>query len=390
MKKFLWPAGLLACVVLVMSCSTDPVEQAQQSQTIQESVNDVLRSDADFDFSTLSSVRVHLSLQKAGGSVSGALITVYGAGAAPLSYAYTDPQGIADFNITAASADQDITLVISHAQYPDYTSSVQDLGAYQMIDRSLTYPVATIQSRAPAPDRDGDGVPDAEDEFPDDSRYAKAIHGQYTLTFEDLYPVKGDADFNDAVTLLDLEERINGQNKLAQVIVTARALASGAGYKNQLYINLLGQEYQLIENYKTDLSNKANSSNTPQDLVYVPSSIQRTQVIDLDPPIDRYYLAPMPYDPFLIPNGFVAQKTDTNGNRYEVHLPFCAQTNYQGKLLDEDGFPWALIVPGDWLWPFETVFITNAYPRFKSWYESYGKMDSDWYLYPEAGQVYPR
>lgn len=391
MKKFLWTAGLVVCCSLVLSCSTDPVTSARSSDEITESIYDVLRSNAAFSFSTLNTVAVRVSLQSEEGSVQGALITVRDSEGEAVSYAYSDSEGLAAFNLTTSGQDQDISLVISHAAYPDYTSTVSGLSGYAVIDRRLAYPAGRMPDGDGdiIQDTDGDGVADEEDEFPDDPRFAKAIRGEYTLAFEDLYPVKGDADFNDAATLLQLEERIDGDNRLAQVIITAQALASGAGYQNQLYINVLGQEYPLILNYKQDLSNKANSHNTPEDLVYQPSTLYRVQVIDCQPAVERTLIQPMPYDPFLVPDGYTAQRTDTNGVRYEVHLP-SVQTAYSGRLLDEDGFPWAMIVPGDWLWPLERVNITNAYPRFQNWYMTYGESDSDWYLSPQAGQVYPR
>ena len=71
---------------------------------------------------------------------------------------------------------------------------------------------------------------------------------------------------------------------------------------------------------------------------------------------------PMPYDPYIKCNG-----NDQN----QVHLSF-VKTRFKFKVVDEDNFPWAVLVPADWAWPLEQVSILTAYTEFKPWYESRG------------------
>ncbi len=387
MKNRILGAGLIVCISLLAACSAVS-EDVSVVPGATEVINDVLKSEQDFNFDTVSVVEIRMGIQSTAHSpLQGALVTVYNAEGQAISYAFSDSKGLALFSVTTPNDEGDATIVVTHPQITAYTSQVDNLAQYQTIDRSLT----VVKGIAPPViiDTDQDGVPDDQDDFPDDARYAKAIRGQYTLVYEDLYPVKGDADFNDAVTTMTFEERINVSNEVAAVIVTAQALASGAGYDNQLFINIMGQEYPLILSYKADLASKFNSKEDPADAQYIPAAIIRTNQILLDVPVMRHTIQPMPYDPFLVPNGNQAVPVDTNGNRQEVHLPF-VNTDYSGIVIDEDGFPWAMVVPMDFLWPYERNFITNAYPKFKSWYESNGKMDMDWYNYPVDGEVYPR
>jgi LruC domain-containing protein len=90
----------------------------------------------------------------------------------------------------------------------------------------------------------------------------------------------------------------------------------------------------------------------------------------------------MPYDPFIICNG-VADK--------EVHLSF-VETSFTGIVLDSDGFPWAILVPNDWSWPYENFgsSIYKAYPDFQGWYESSGESFENWYLTPVQEYVFDK
>jgi len=57
--------------------------------------------------------------------------------------------------------------------------------------------------------------------------------------------------------------------------------------------------------------------------------------------------------------------------------------------LDPAGFPWAILIPGTWSWPYERRNMHVAYPQFGDWYRSAGTVSADWYAFPGAGQVYP-
>src|SRR5690606_30109170 len=40
--------------------------------------------------------------------------------------------------------------------------------------------------------------------------------------------------------------------------------------------------------------------------------------------------------------------------------------------LDQNGFPWALMIPIDWWWMYETKNVHQAYGHFQEWYQSSG------------------
>jgi LruC domain-containing protein len=94
-------------------------------------------------------------------------------------------------------------------------------------------------------DKDGDRVPDALDEFPEDkslafSRYYPSKNTWGTLAFEDLWPARGDYDFNDVLIRYRSREILNSNRQVVKLEVDLRLDAVGAGYKNGFAINLPG------------------------------------------------------------------------------------------------------------------------------------------------------
>jgi hypothetical protein len=73
-------------------------------------------------------------------------------------------------------------------------------------------------------DTDGDGVSDVRDEYPTDPKrafnnYYPSKNNTGTLAFEDLWPAKGDYDFNDLVVDYNFNQVTNGENKLEQSVL---------------------------------------------------------------------------------------------------------------------------------------------------------------------------
>lgn len=361
--------------------STDTVADKKDAVQV---VSDAPAEEKAFDYNTTITVDFSLTIKdiESGAPVPLTSISIYDESDTMLSSGITDDKGEAFFKVTAESANKSLTIIIKNDEYGEYRIVVENVQQLSSIDRLVKLLKKAAEVK-PA-DTDGDGVADAEDEFPNDPRYAKSVKGEYTLAFEDAYPKKGDADFNDAVVRLSLEERIDARNRLAYVKITAQALASGAGYSNQFAINVLGKEYVLIENFKKDLKGKWNSREGKDDARCVLGP-EHVKEIVLETPVDRLEIAAMPYDPFLIPNGASSGK-----KQGEVHLSFVSSEYKKkgNKVLDDDGFPWALSFAGEWCWPYESGDIRKAYPDFQKWYESEGREGKAWYQNPDASKVY--
>jgi LruC domain-containing protein len=89
----------------------------------------------------------------------------------------------------------------------------------------------------PVVDTDGDGVPDAEDQYPNDeyrayNNYYPTVGTQGTLAFEDKWPEIGDYDFNDVVVDYNINTVTNASNQVVEVISQFKLKASGASYND--------------------------------------------------------------------------------------------------------------------------------------------------------------
>ena len=280
--------------------------------------------------------------------------------------------GTVAFKTTLSNALATISLIIEHPDCVTKVVEIENIQNLALVNRSIFLQLR--DEKKPKPDRDGDGVPDDADEFPDDPYLIGSTTGEYTIAFEDNWPNKGDADFNDLVVRLGIKEFIDNNNMISKITVTARLLAAGAGYKNQLWISVLGKDYQLIFNPKQDLNGKWNSK---KGEAYVQAPEHKVEIV-LSAPVARDQMDAMPYDPYIKCNG---------NDKNQVHLSF-VKTKFKDKVLDSDKFPWAVLVPADWAWPYESTSIFQAYPEFKKWYESKGAEYKDWYLHPELDYVY--
>ncbi len=104
-------------------------------------------------------------------------------------------------------------------------------GTYHSDPSNNCMPLVTIT------DADGDGVADENDAYPNDpSRAFNSFYPSETqmssLGFEDLWPSKGDYDFNDVVVDYRLKTVTNASNNVVEVFGTFTLRASGASYHN--------------------------------------------------------------------------------------------------------------------------------------------------------------
>ncbi|MBU1370974.1 MAG: LruC domain-containing protein [Bacteroidetes bacterium] len=273
-------------------------------------------------------------------------------------------------------------------------------------------------------DGDEDGIPDNFDDYPDDPDKAFDnfffTEGDYgTLAFEDLWPYRGDYDFNDAVIDYNFNQITNGSNALVEINATFILRAHGAYYHNGFgiefpfassaiqsvsgltlsgnYINLnangteAGHSKAVIiiwdDSYEI-LSPEANGigANTTPDVPFqVPDTLNVT--VKLSEPIPLNQTGVPPYNPFIIVDG---------QRGVEVHLPNKAPTSLADLSLlgtghdDSDpaanryyktseNLPWAINIVEKFAYPIEKAEIIQAHLKFADWAESGGELYPDWY-----------
>ena len=254
------------------------------------------------------------------------------------------------------------------------------------------------------------------DDIPDIVNY---FHG--TLAYEDLWPGKGDYDFNDLVLDYEFEIESNTTNHVSQVTATFIIEAFGAGLENGFGFqlseiidanDLVVTGFELTENYISLANNGTeNNQSKPTIIVYdnaynqmqhpgsgigvntdpfAPYVTPDTLQINITFPANTYTLNDLDianFNPFLIVGL-------TRG--HEVHLPDYIPTDLVDESLfgtyedDSDpgsgryyrtvsNLPWAINIYETFDYPIEKREISTAYLKFIEWAESAGDLSQNWY-----------
>lgn len=271
-------------------------------------------------------------------------------------------------------------------------------------------------------DADGDGVTDANDKFPNDPARAFISYtpaaGQFnTLAFEDLWPGKGDEDYNDLVLGYSTRIVTNAKNEAVDLSTTyvvraigatntlgfgvelpvdADAVASAtvapegltkqpvngngteAGQKNAVVI-LFDNAYEAMRHTGSKFVNTMEGS-----LFFTPETLQVDITLKIPQPLS--VLGSAPYNPFI----FVNKRTK------EVHLvnhaptsaadPSYFRTSFDKSdpksgvyYLSREGKAWGLNIPGTFDYPVERNAIHTGYLNFPAWVKTGGAAYKDWY-----------
>jgi len=295
---------------------------------------------------------------------------------------------------------------------------------YATVSPSTAVDIADYKPLDTPTDSDNDGVSDVFDEMPTIAQtafnnYYPSPNTMGTLVFEDLWPYKGDYDFNDLVLDYQFNTLTNSDNLVTEIKAKILVKAIGASYHNGFGISIntapsniasvSGQ--RLTQNLVTVNSNgtEANQSkatiivfddafnalpypgtglcvNTYEENPYVnPDTLFLT--IKLVNPISLTSIGSAPFNPFLIVN---------QDRSVEIHLPNKEPTNLaditkfgQGQdnssvsqkkyYLSDNSLPWAANFPESFTYPKEKESIIDGYNLFNSWAESRGYNYMDWY-----------
>lgn len=276
-------------------------------------------------------------------------------------------------------------------------------------------------------DDDGDGVPNMFDDFPLDGERAFQTNNNSmsTLAFEDLWPVKGDYDFNDLVVDYNIFFHKNADNKIKNVITEFELRAVGARYRNGFAIQFPFDSNNIESFTVIDGTDALTYSNIISDLNFAPSQedganatiVYFDNTLDLIQPAGNTFINTEKNVPYIgtvkfaldiklttpenisnwqwnVPfNPFIYVNRDRSR---EVHLPDFPPTQqadeaFFGTYDDTsvvvqnrfyksiENHPWALNIADSWDYPYERNNVTGAYMMFKEWAESSGILYQDWY-----------
>ncbi len=276
---------------------------------------------------------------------------------------------------------------------------------------------------AAGPDDDNDQVINVNDDYPNDPDKAFDLYfpGENTfgtISYEDLWPYRGDYDFNDLVVDYQYQAITNVANQVVELKGTFILKAVGAGMYSGFGFSLdvdpsvvssaTGSQYfeSIINNAANGLEvgqSKATMIvfdnghklmeqqagrfiNTETASPYItPDTIEVSLVFTT--PQDLNSLGSAPFNPFIFTQ---------RGRGYEVHLPDLPPTDLADASLFQTGndatdpledryykdplnLPWAIHVPSPFNYPVEKTAIISAHLKFGSWAQNRGTVFTDWY-----------
>lgn len=286
----------------------------------------------------------------------------------------------------------------------------------------------------PIADSDGDGIINQYDDEPNNPNVACLITFEGTLVYEDLWPSKGDYDFNDMVSGYEIVHAIHAMGYVHEVRANYELKAVGAGYNNG-FGTLMSDDIAKSDiasisgrtSFGSHLPLDGDLQGTPSDVVMYNwdattdlvvqdinvgkffntvvgggkgNFVTENIVIEMvSGNVQQWELGLPPYNAFIFAN----QQTDV-----EIHLADMRDSELHNdalfgtanddsnpgmgryyKTVPATNLPWALDIPKlDFEWPLEKVDILTAYPDFAMWASSGGVLNTDWYEYPAAGQTY--
>ena len=251
--------------------------------------------------------------------------------------------------------------------------------------------------------------------------------GYATLAFEDLWPAKGDYDFNDLVVSYQFRTVANASNNITDIVGTFIFRATGAGTENGFGFELTGLDTtgfvvtgnSVYAGYTTTTDGWENGQTSPvvivadniKDVMPLWANNSQYGTIFYPDVTKEIHITPRPgveipfanfevngdnFNPFLIID-FINE-----GRGREVHKVnypptdladpsyFMTADDYSQPSLDSTyrtrkNYPWVLEIPGIFDYPREGIDINWAYYHFGAWAESGGTLYTDWYSNLAAG-----
>lgn len=262
-------------------------------------------------------------------------------------------------------------------------------------------------------DNDNDGVPNSSDDYPNDGQRAYRSNfptsGYQTLVFEDLWPYKGDFDFNDVVVSTQVATASNAANKKVDMTFTVSVDAIGSGFHHGIGVLLNDRTlsdfpFDIIESVSGDAIQDPDNTNG----VIISPDINEDQVLGASLNYTFTVTFTANYaDNYsseeVIPDVYTFRVLDRTHEIHQFGFYGSSVSNTSqlfntgddagnnGPFKTQQGFPWVLeIITADKSFkrPKEKVNILEAYPGFQTWAESDGSLGTDWLNNPVLNNVY--
>jgi len=254
-------------------------------------------------------------------------------------------------------------------------------------------------------DADDDGIIDYYDQYPNDperayNTYTPSQNGMGSTSFEDLWPSKGDYDFNDLVIRHHFTTVMNASDKVVEVLAKITIEHIGASFENGFGIELPVSPslvesvtgYNITEGLVTIGPNGLETGQDKAVIIVMDNANDNLFTtlnlnIKFSDPLDATLVGTPPYNPFIFIN------KDRSREVHMVNMPPTDKMNmsYFGQQDDRSvpaqgiyyrtntKLPWSINVLDIFQIPNEGIAINQGYLNFNSWAESGGTLYSDWY-----------
>ncbi len=271
-----------------------------------------------------------------------------------------------------------------------------------------------VPASSKAADMDADGTADEADAVPCDTRastvaFAPAQNQQGSLIFEDMWPAKGDLDFNDVSLSYNYIFFLDDAGRVSSMQASINLLAAGGTLPNsvRLHLPVAADAATLINLNGTDgvthaLTPAPNEHELVIPLIADVNAAMGDTLANTTPdkpsvagvPLNLYikFATPVAIDLSQAPFDLYLERVNEPG--HQIHQVGYAGTDTMDTSLfgtaddgstadrhfvDSDGLPFALSVPASFQWPTELVSISTAYPDITPWASSGGAVHADWY-----------
>lgn len=287
------------------------------------------------------------------------------------------------------------------------TTSATTTGRLIALTEAVTFDTNTaFASSEELADKDGDGIADLVDDYPEDAskafnNYSSTGDGS-TVGFEDQWPVRGDFDLNDLVITYKYTVVTNAKNIVVQVIGDYKLQAAGGSIDNGFGVmfpldrsGVKGLEGATLEEGQrkavvilfNNMHNEIANGNTEPGKPQSEAKTYKVKFDVIDGPLSEKFGTD--FNPFIF---YTAGKS-----RHEVHMVGKEPTDLIDKSLfgtsddasdpasgryyvTKTGLPYVIDVPAaTFQYPIEGKDVTLAYLHFAEWAASGGKSFEDWY-----------
>lgn len=420
---------ILTCLIALVGCGGQITTSTQDNSPVDSLLKNIAVSPQTF-FKTTHQVSFYVPLVDSNHqALPNAYVVAYDQSQPELALfkGMSNENGVVSGSILLLTGPHTLVVDVDAPGYNKITTKISINSEQTSLNiTSINFPSLKASAIVPLADLDGDGVPNQYDDYPTNPTLAFNINfPSYDLLYEDMYPqASSDWDVNDLVVKMVITAATNKATQVKKLFGSAELMARGAdgAYVSDFHLNLTlpsalkGSATQsLLNPYGVTVNTLTTVfDNSILDLklfTHTGTLFATTNASLIDTQMNKpYYKGSKaiftitfdsasfklqdktfpPFDPYLM------VQNPKLGKTFDIHLPFndaIAGSQNPGDypyahFIDDNNFPYVMMLPTNFAWPLETVRVSTAYPDFIKWVSSAFSDFTTWYLTPDTSKVY--